>query len=49
VVGRELLTLCPTGEDHQGAHRVWGDIMRAWKTCIDFNKLGVRMRAMAFC
>ena len=26
MVGRELLTLqCPTGEDHQGVSKVWGE------------------------
>jgi hypothetical protein len=48
VVGRELLTLCPSGEDHQGARRVLGDIMRGWTTCIDFRNSIATRRIMAF-
>jgi hypothetical protein len=48
VVGRELLTLCPHGEDHQG-RQTWGSILRGQgKMCIDFKKSTATTKRLAF-
>jgi hypothetical protein len=48
VVGRELLTLCPHGEDHPG-RQMWGDTSRGWRMMfIDFKNSIATMKRMAF-
>jgi hypothetical protein len=48
MVGRELLTLCPLGEDHRG-RLMWGDITRGRrKMFIDSRNLIVKMKRTAF-
>jgi hypothetical protein len=48
VVGRELLTLCPHGEDHQG-RKIRGDIWRGRRTMfIDFKSSIATTKRMVF-
>jgi hypothetical protein len=48
MVGRELLTLCPHGEDQQG-RQVWGDISKGWRMMfIDFRNSIATTKRMAF-
>lgn len=51
MVGRELLSVRPHGEDRQGEdgeqQGMWGSIWRRRKTCIDFKNSIIRTKTMA--